>query len=304
MLNRNKEGVTLDTGTEKGRQGLLELLKDADIFIEDWGPGKAEELGLGYETLERLNPKLVYCAISPFGEKGPFKQRLGSELVVQMMAEQWASLGDIGEPPLRLGADMGNVSTALMALLGILAALFHRVRSGTGQRVAVSMLGTLLTMRQVVWSAIGSPDEWEGAFTNPYTQPRHHGLQIGDRRYYVRQDTKTNIPEFLADMDRRYGLPHDIASMEAKLRHLSLEDILGDAFFREEPFEQVAELLSKHDFTVIPINDLRAALEHPQTATLDLFDILEQPTLGAVNVLRPPWKGPWKRPALSPAPMP
>jgi len=304
MLNRNKEGVILDTGTEKGRQELLELLKEADIFIEDWGPGKAEELGLGYETLEKLNPKLVYCAISPFGEKGPFRQRPGSELVVQMMAEQWASLGDVGEPPLRVGADIANVSTALMSFLGVLAALFHRLRSGTGQRVAMSKLGTLLTMRQVVWSAIGSPDEWEGAFTNPYTQPRHHGLQIGDRRYYVRPDTKTNMPEFLAEMGRRYGLPHDIASMEAKLRHLSLEDILGDAFFREEPYEQVAEFLAKHDFTVIPINDLRDALEHPQTATLDLVDILEQPTLGAVNVLRPPWKGPWERPAPSPAPMP
>jgi len=114
-LNRNKRSIVLDLSKDEGRDILLRLAKDADVFLEDLGPGEAEKLGFGYEQLKKLNPKIIYCNISAFGEKGPMAQLPGSELVVQAMADYTNSLGAIGEPPVRLGTDVANTNTAVFS---------------------------------------------------------------------------------------------------------------------------------------------------------------------------------------------
>ena len=113
-------------------------------------------------TLAKLsataNPSLIYCAISPFGEEGPLRDAPGSELVVQAMAEYTASLGRIGDPPVRVGADIASLNTGIFAAQAVLAALFYRIRTGEGQRVAVSEFGSLLHMRGIMWSSLSDPD--------------------------------------------------------------------------------------------------------------------------------------------------
>src|SRR5262249_6942468 len=103
-LNRNKKSVVLDLETADGRKAAVQLAKTADVLVEDFGVDGAERIGLGYARLQGANPKMVYCSISPFGEDGPLRHAPGSELVVQAMAEYTASLGRIGEKPVRLGA--------------------------------------------------------------------------------------------------------------------------------------------------------------------------------------------------------
>jgi CoA:oxalate CoA-transferase len=128
-LNRNKKSVVVDYRQDQ-RSILKSLAATADVFLEDLGPGEAERLGFGYSELSHRNPRLVYCAISPFGEEGPLKHIPGSELVVQAMAEYTASLGRIGDAPIRLGADVASLNTGIFTAQGILAALFHREHSG------------------------------------------------------------------------------------------------------------------------------------------------------------------------------
>ncbi|MBI2165151.1 MAG: CoA transferase [Chloroflexi bacterium] len=300
LLNRNKEGKVMDLATEEGRRALHSLLGDADIFIEDWGPGKAEEMGLGYEDLRRSNPRLVYCAISPFGEKGPFAQRPGSELVVQAMAEYWASLGEVGGPPLRVGADVANLSTSVMAFLGTLAALFHRARRGRGQRVAVSMLGTLLTYREAAWSVLSGPDTWDGTFTSAYTSPRNHGFLVGDRRLYLAMGQRTDWVALLRDL----GLEKDAEAIAEGLQahRGALHYVLKDEVFKSRSYDEVLNIFRRHDANAVPLNGLKDVLEHPQTAVLDIVDTLEDPQAGPMKALRPPWTGPWPRASLTPAP--
>ncbi len=120
-LNRNKKSVMLDLETTSGCEAVARLARESDVLVMDCGPTAAEKLGLSYEQLQSSNPKLVYCSITPFGEEGPLRDAPGSELVVQAMAEYTASLGRIGDPPVRLGADIASLNTGIFAAQAILA---------------------------------------------------------------------------------------------------------------------------------------------------------------------------------------
>ena len=176
-LNRNKKSIALDVTKPEGREIAQKLIARAAVVLEDFGPGQAEKLGLGYEDLNQTNPTLVYCAISAFGEEGPLRDQPGAELVVQAMADYTHSLGKIGDAPVRLGTDVASLNTGIMASQAVTAGLFHRVRKGAGQRVAVSMLGTLLHMRGIMWTAMTDPDEWYGFHLDHYTRPAGRRLQ-------------------------------------------------------------------------------------------------------------------------------
>ncbi len=183
-LNRNKRSVVLDLNSASGRDAVSRLARDADILVEDLGLGAANKIGLGYDQLSRINPKLIYCAISAFGEEGPLRDAPGSELVVQAMAEYTASLGRIGDPPVRAGADIASLNTGIFAAQAILAALFHRIRTGEGQRVTVSEFGSLLHMRGIMWTSMSDPDEWYGFHLDHYTKPPDYGYQAQDGALY------------------------------------------------------------------------------------------------------------------------
>src|SRR5712692_8244639 len=123
-LNRNKKSLALDMHKSEGQDIVQRLVSQADVLLEDFGPGETEKLGLGYSDLQKLNPKLVYCAINAFGEEGPLRQLPGAELVVQAMADYTNSLGRIGEPPVRLGTDVASLNTGIFASQAVTAALF------------------------------------------------------------------------------------------------------------------------------------------------------------------------------------
>ena len=146
-LNRNKRGVVLDIERAEGRRVLERLLLAADVLVTDLSPQQAAALDLDYETVEQLNGRLVQCNITPFGERGPMAEQPGAELVVQGMAEYTASVGQIGEPPVRLGTDVAQLNTGAQAVQGIIAALLMRERTGEGQFVDVNMLRTLMHLR-------------------------------------------------------------------------------------------------------------------------------------------------------------
>ena len=183
-LNRNKKSVVIDYRSAAGQEIVKRLAATADVVVEDFGPGAAAKLGLAYDELKERNPRLVYCAISPFGEEGPLAELPGAELTIQAMAEYTASLGSIGEPPVRVGADVASLNTAIFAVQGIVAALFHRERTGAGQRVAVSQFGTLLHMRGIMWHALSNPDDWFGFHLDSYTYPPEYGYQTKDGPMY------------------------------------------------------------------------------------------------------------------------
>ena len=202
-LNRNKRSAALDVTTEKGQEILRRLATRADIFLEDLGPDRAEQFALDYETLAGLNRQLVYAAISPYGEKGPLKNRRDAELVVQAMADYTGSLGSIDAPPVRVGADVATVNTAIFAFQAIMAALLQRARTREGQRVSVSMLGSLLHMRGVMWTAMSNPDDWFGFYCDTYTRAPDYSYQTKDHPilFSLGKGTSEDFDQLLIELD-------------------------------------------------------------------------------------------------------
>jgi crotonobetainyl-CoA:carnitine CoA-transferase CaiB-like acyl-CoA transferase len=140
IMNRNKRGIALDLRSEAGRNILSRLLKDADVLIENFRRGTTEQMGIGYDAVRALNPRLVYCSISGFGRTGPHADRGGFDLVAQGMSGLMSITGEgPGHPPVKVGAPVTDITAGILACVGILAALHSRESTGQGQMVDTSL---------------------------------------------------------------------------------------------------------------------------------------------------------------------
>lgn len=146
-LNRNKRSVAVDLKSDGGKEVLRELVKTADVFLQNYRPGVAARLGVDYESLKAINPSIIYVSISGYGEDGPYKDRPGQDLLLQAMSGAMRSSGRDGEPPTPAGQYLVDAITASTAFEGTLAALLHRERTGEGQLVTVNMLDSITTLQ-------------------------------------------------------------------------------------------------------------------------------------------------------------
>ncbi|HEY72689.1 MAG: CoA transferase [Chloroflexi bacterium] len=145
ILNRGKKSLTLNLKSDAGRAIFLRLVETSDALLEGFRPGVMERLGLGYETLAQVNPRLVYCSLSGYGQKGPYQQRAGHDLNYIGLAGLLDLTGAREGPPIIPGAPVADLTGALWAAVGILLALLARERTGRGQRVDGSFLGAALS---------------------------------------------------------------------------------------------------------------------------------------------------------------
>lgn len=164
-LNRNKRSLAVDLKSEEGKKVLLDLVKSSDVFLQNYRPGVAKRLGVDYETLTSINPQLVYVSMSGYGETGPYLNRPGQDLLLQAMSGAMLSAGRAGEPPLAAGQYLVDAITAYTAFEGALAALFHRERTGEGQKVEVNMLDAIATiqMQELSVHTVGGKEQKRSA---------------------------------------------------------------------------------------------------------------------------------------------
>lgn len=164
-LNRNKRSLAVDLKSGEGKKVLLDLVKSSDVFLQNYRPGVAKRLGVDYETLTSINPRLVYVSMSGYGETGPYVNRPGQDLLLQAMSGAMLSAGRAGEPPLAAGQYLVDAITAYTAFEGALAALFHRERTGEGQKVEVNMLDAIATiqMQELSVHTVGGKEQKRSA---------------------------------------------------------------------------------------------------------------------------------------------
>ena len=143
-LNRNKRSLTIDVKKEKGREILQELAKRSDIFFENYAPGVAARLGLGYEKLSELNPRLIYCSLSGYGQDGPYRDVKAYDLLIQGEGGIIATTG-YPDKPARAGIAIADIASGMYAAIGILLALYQREKTGEGQLIDVSMLDSIVS---------------------------------------------------------------------------------------------------------------------------------------------------------------
>ena len=296
-LNRSKRGIMLDWSSDEDVGTARRLLSQADVAVVD-KYGLPPELR--WEELD--SPGLVYCAISGFGPKGPWADRPASEIGTQMASEATSSLGKLGEPPVRHGSDIGSVFAANNAIQAICAALYARDESDPsnltgGQRVEVSLFGSLIAMRSTLWVALSNPDEWWGFHLDSYVKPPDHGYQCRDLPIYfslarIRGDAFESLIDEL-DMDwvrehREYEKLRTDGAGGAGRYAAELKP-LWERGFANFDAEQVMEIVERHGGWAFPMHDYERLSKDPQVEAVEAIIDMEQQDGSVMRQVAPPW---------------
>jgi crotonobetainyl-CoA:carnitine CoA-transferase CaiB-like acyl-CoA transferase len=152
-LNRNKKSLTLNLKSQRGHALFLDLVRTADVLVENFRPGTMDDLGIGYPALAAINPRLIYSSASGFGQTGPYRHRAALDLIVQGMSGLMSITGEPGRPPVKVGVPIADLTAALFGAYAILAALRVRDRTGEGQQIDVSLLESAIALQ--AWETSG-----------------------------------------------------------------------------------------------------------------------------------------------------
>ena len=246
-MNRNKRSITLNLKTEAGRQVLFRMVRDADILVENYRPGVVQRLGIDYETLSAINPKLVYASISGFGQSGPWADRPGFDLMAQAMSGIMSVTGYPGGPPVKAGVPVADIGCALFATYGILAAYIGAKVSGQGQHIDASLFDSALAFS--VWDisqywGTGEPPEPLGT-ANRMSAP-YQAVKAADG-YFVMGATSQKLWRQLCNTLGRAELIEDPRFATVSLRlanRLELIAALEESFIGRSSAQWIDELLA------------------------------------------------------------
>lgn len=259
MLNRNKRGITVNLKTPAGREVLLRLLKEADVFLEGFRPGYLKMLGLDYESVSKINPRLIYCSITGFGPEGKYKHMPSHDLNVIGLAGVAAPEDgtDISVPSVQVAALGGSLN----AISGILMALYARERTGKGQLVNVDLYSSAINAEiTAISSVIGCRETGMPSFGR--TASHYYSVyKTKDGRYL---SIGTIEPKFWQKMCRLIDLP-ELESRQFDFAHSAeIKEKLAAAFAGKTQAEWL-ELIGKEEFCVTPIRTLQEALDSSLT---------------------------------------
>lgn len=259
MLNRNKRGITVNLKTPAGREVLLRLLKEADVFLEGFRPGYLKMLGLDYESVSKINPRLIYCSITGFGPEGKYKHMPSHDLNVIGLAGVAAPEDgtDISVPSVQVAALGGSLN----AISGILMALYARERTGKGQLVNIDLYSSAINAEiTAISSVIGCRETGMPSFGR--TASHYYSVyKTKDGRYL---SIGTIEPKFWQKMCRLIDLP-ELENRQFDFAHSAeIKEKLAAAFAGKTQAEWL-ELIGKDEFCVTPIRTLQEALDSSLT---------------------------------------
>ncbi|HLZ21192.1 MAG TPA: CaiB/BaiF CoA-transferase family protein [Ktedonobacterales bacterium] len=263
--NRNKRSAAINLKHARGRDVLLRLVDGADVLIESFRPGVMARLGLAHETLRERNPRLIVCAISGYGQEGPYSQRVGHDLNYIGYAGLLAHLTPPGQPPTLPGAQFADIAGgSLMAIVGILAALAGRTSTGRGRVVDVSMTeGTLALLPWLASNMLnGAPEPEPGSGWLAGALPGYNVYECADGKYVTLAALE---PKFWAEFCRRVDRPDLIERQyprDAADRHKTQSALA--AIFRTRTRDEWIDALGDADICFGPVNSLEEALADPQ----------------------------------------
>jgi crotonobetainyl-CoA:carnitine CoA-transferase CaiB-like acyl-CoA transferase len=304
-VNRGKRGVVIDLKQPGGRDLVLALARVSDVLIENFRPGVIGRLGLDYERVRHVNPAIVYCSISAFGQTGPLAERSAFDIAMQAMGGGMSVTGEADGPPLRSGLPMADLGTGLFAAIGILAAVVERQRTGRGQLVDVAMfdaMAGLLTQHAGRYFMTGESTGRHGnghPAVAPYgTYPAADGdiviANLGER-FWPKIARAIGRPE-LAD-DERFRTNGD------RLRHREELDALIAAETRRLPAAEWEARFEAGDVPHAPVLTVGQVLEHPQALARGLVAEVEHALLGRIRTTGRPITLP-AHPDAAPEPAP
>ena len=292
--NRGKRSITIDFERPEGQELVRRLAAQADVVIENFKVGGLVKYGLDYDSLKAVNPRLVYCSITGFGQTGPYRNRAGYDFMIQGMGGLMSITGQPdGEPgggPVKVGVAVTDIFTGLYATIGIMGALAHRDRTGEGQQVDLALLDVQVAVlaNQAMNCLVGgkAPQRLGNAHPNivPYqafaTRDGHIILAVGNDGQFAKFCTVAGRPDLAKD--ERY------ATNPARVANRKELVALLEELIRTRDSQDWLSALEEVGVPCGPINDLAAVFEDPQVKARNIHQDLPHPTQGSVPTVASP----------------
>lgn len=291
-INRGKKSISLNMKSPKGIEILLELVKKVDIVTENFRPGTMEKLGLSYERLKEINPRLIFASTSGFGQTGPESRKPAYDMLVQAMSGMMSITGWTDKPPTRVGASIGDLGAGLFTVIGILAALHQRNSTGEGQRVDVAMLDCQLSLLEnaiVRFQTDGKSPQPAGnqhPTITPFqvfrTLDDYLAVSIGnDAMWKTFCQTIDNLDLF---NHPNYKTNRDRTAHRNKL----LPEL--EQLFQTKTNAQWCEILENVGLPHSPVNTIEKIIDHPQVKARNMIVETDDKSGGTIRVAGNPIK--------------
>lgn len=287
-LNRNKKGITLNLKTEKGKQAFLKLAEKADIVIENYRPGVMDKLGLGYEVLHELNPRLIYGAVSGFGSYGPYAQRPGYDIVSQAMGGLMSVTGAKGGEPTRSGNAMGDILGGMNLVIGVLAAVNYRNMTGLGQRVDISLVDSVVASLENAYVRYFKSHEIPIRNGNAYASIAPYDayrakdgyviIACGNQKLYEKFCNEVvEMPWMITD-ERFLTVPLRVENNEIQKKYI-------EEWTMKYTVDEVVNTVLSHGIPAGPIYNVKQITEDEHIAKVrEMFIDVEHPVIGKMTV--------------------
>ncbi|QDR79427.1 CaiB/BaiF CoA transferase family protein [Sporomusa termitida] len=285
-LNRNKRSMTLNFKRQAECDLFKEMVKQADVVVENYRPGTMEKFGLGYDVLQQINPKLIYAACSGFGHTGPYRDKPAYDIIVQAMGGIMSITGAENGEPTRIGASIGDVIAGMFTAYGVMLALYHRERTGAGQKVDVGMLDCQLAIlenaiaRYVTSGAVPGPLGNRHPSITPFASyTASDGYIIvgaGNDRLWERLCTILDRPDLIKD-PRFDNNGHRTAHAK------ELGDILN-GIFKAGTIKEWLAILEAAGLPCAPINTIDKVVNDPHVKARDMIVEVEHPVAGSLKM--------------------
>ena len=271
ILNRNKLGICLNLKEPEGRSILKEIVARADVFLESCRPGTMDDLGLGYDDFKELNPRLIYCSLTGFGQDGPYRDRAAHDINLSALAGVLDLLADEkGKPPVPSIQIGGAGGGSLMAAIGILAALLGRMQTGKGQYLDVSILDGLTPFMSLAMSQYLA-----GGELNPGERNRLKGGYASYNVYMTKDERYIAVgcleESTWRELCQAIGRPDFVQDLHAPAERQEEMKTLLEAIFREKPRSEWMEIFERFNTCISPVNTLEEAANDPQIRSRGLW---------------------------------
>lgn len=285
-LNRNKRSISVDLTTDRGRDILRDLVSDADVFVQNFSPGREAKLGASYEDLRAVQEDLIYCDVSSYGEGSPYSDRKAFDVVMQGQSGLMGITGAEDGEPVRIGTSIGDISAAMTAVYAILAALYHRTNTGEGEYIEVSLFDTsfsFLLYHVTNYFATGENPKRMGS-KHPNLSP-YQAFETADAYIVVGVVSEYQWPGFCEAIGKKELVDDDrFATNADRVENRETLDAILGAVFAERQTDDWVDRLLDHGIPCSPVNTVEDIVNDPHVEARGLVTDVEHPEYGTFRM--------------------
>lgn len=293
QINRNKKSISLNLKDERAREIFYRLAADADVIVENYRPGVTKSLAIDYDTIKAINPGIVYCSISGYGQTGPYSHKGGFDLVAQGMTGLMSMTGEQGKRPLKTGIAVYDIGAGLTAIYSILAACIHKMNTGAGQYIDIAI--TECGLPWFTWEAaayfsegtVPKPTGWRHRVSAPY-----QAVKASDGYLMLGCANQRTWERFCQDVLKREELMADprFITNQARGQHVEELEALLEELMADQSVNEWLTLCDRAGVPAGPINDFAQAMQDEHYVARGMVQEMDHPVIGKMKTIGFPSK--------------